>query len=152
MFILKVFIWWLEFSSLTVPANYYVNHHWFNKLKKKKLMNGSASTIDDIWTASKNNNAFFPPLQTKYELIRSVIFYSGALSAKRGTHLSLISPVSHVMWDLSEREREPLWLPATQLFAAVQCHCHSLAVLMCSFLSTSITITLGRRACKWKSV
>lgn len=88
-------------------------------------------------------------MQMKYKLIRSVIFYSEGLSSKRGTHLSLISLVSHVMWDWSERE--PLWLPATQLFAAAQCHCHSTAVLMCSFLSTSINVTLGRHARKWKA-
>lgn len=85
-----------------------------------------------------------------YELIRSVIFYSGGFGSERGTHLSLISLVSHVMWDWSERE--PLWLPATQLFAAAQCHCHSPAVLMCSFLSTSINVTFGRRARKWRAV
>lgn len=38
-------------------------------------------------------------MQMKYELIRSVIFYSGGLSREQGTHLSLISLVSHVMWD-----------------------------------------------------
>lgn len=91
-------------------------------------------------------------MQMKYKWIRSVIFYSGGLSSKRGTHLSLISLVSHVMWDWSERERESLWLPATKLFAAAQCHCHSLGILMCSFLSTSINVTLGRHACKWKSI
>lgn len=92
------------------------------------------------------------PMQMKYKLIRSMIFYSVGLSSKRGTHLSLISLVSHVMWDWSEREREPLWLLATQLFVAAQCHCHSPAVLMCSFLSTSINVSLGRHACKWIGV
>lgn len=38
-------------------------------------------------------------MQMKYKLIKSMIFYSGGLSSKRGTHLSLISLVSHVMWD-----------------------------------------------------
>lgn len=47
----------------------------------------------------------------KYKWIRSVIFYSEGLGSERGTHLSLISLVSHVMWDWSERERKPLWLP-----------------------------------------
>ena len=93
-----------------------------------------------------------PSMQMKYKLIRSVIFYSVGLSNKRGTHLSLISLVSHVMWDWSEREREPLWLPAAQLFVAAQCHCHSPAILMCSFLSASINVSLGRHTCKWIGV
>lgn len=91
-------------------------------------------------------------MQMKYKLVRSVIFYSEALSREQGTHLSLISVVSHVIWDWSERERKPLWLPATQPFVAAQCHCHSQTVLMCSFLSTSINISPARHGCKWIGV
>ncbi len=112
-------------------------------------VNESGSTID---AEQHLKTIMLFSKQMKYKLIRSVIFYSGGLSSKRGTHLSLISLVSHVMWDWSEREREPLWLLATQLFAAAQCHCHSPAILMCSFLSTSINVILGRHARKWKGV
>ena len=114
------------------------------------------------WTCINNciEVTFEKPLKTtmlfskemKYKWIRSVILYSGALDSKLVTHLSLISLVSHVMWDCSEKEIEPLWLPATQLFAAAQCYCHSPAILMCLFLSTSINVTLDRHTCKWKSV
>lgn len=41
---------------------------------------------------------------------------------------------------------------ATQLFVAAQCHCHSPAILMCSFLSTSINVSPGRHARKWIGV
>lgn len=85
-------------------------------------------------------------MQMKYELIRGVIFYSGGFTTKQGTHLSLVSLVSHVIWDWSER------LPATHLCADAWCHCHSPTIVMCVSLSTSINITLGRHACKWKSL
>lgn len=103
------------------------------------------------WIPSESLKTMHFSMQMKYKLITSMIFYSEGLHSKQGTHLSLISLVSHVMWDWSERGRESLWLPATQLFAAAQCHCHSPAILMCSFLSTSINVTLGRHTRKWKA-
>ena len=99
------------------------------------------------------NNAAFIDKARKSKLVRSVIFYSGVPSWPRSRHPSALHLPLHATHvrseDERERETDSQRERDTETLLCVYAT-HSPAALMCFFFSSSINVTHGRQACKWR--